>query len=315
MTLINNRDLEIIQTILKDGSFTQASGTLFMSQPALSQAVKRIEEKIGQIIFNRDESPIVLTPAGRVYYNALLDIKVIQERMAIELGQVGQGIRTEFRIGTTKSRLTYWMPLLIDEFQAIYPMVKLTLIEASALELIDQVIHSNLSFALIPELNEYATLEFTPLYEEEIILAGVDSGTYSFSSRQYIRFEELDGLPMIALPQGHHVRRVQEQIFAQHHIDLNIIRETKSDITAFRFASEGEGFVFCADIIPRYILPIYNTSLWSISENGLYRKIGVLTKKGKEFSTIERQFCSRYQALAQGQISSYGSDIALNYFD
>lgn len=147
MTLINNRDLEIIQTILKDGSFTQASGTLFMSQPALSQAVKRIEEKIGQVIFNRDESPIVLTPAGRVYYNALLDIKVIQERMAIELGQVGQGIRTEFRIGTTKSRLTYWMPLLIDEFQAIYPMVKLTLIEASALELIDQVIHSNLSFA------------------------------------------------------------------------------------------------------------------------------------------------------------------------
>lgn len=309
MSLINPKDLTIIQAVLNEGTFTKAADALFMSQPALSQAIKRMEDRVGQAIFDRDESPIVLTPTGSVCYRALLDMERIQERLEIELGQVEGGVRTELRIGATRSRLTYWMPLLVSEFQEIYPMVKLTFVEASALELIDQVRHSTLSFALIPELNDYADLDFQALYQEEIVLAGVDTGAYPFSHKSCIAYEELDELPIIALPQGHHVRRVQEQIFAKHQLHLNIVREAKSDITAFRFASAGEGFVLCSDIVPRYILPIYDTKIWSLGEQGHYRRIGVVNRKDRPLNALAKHFCERYQALARGQISSYGSNL------
>ena len=58
------KDREYVYTVYQEGSFSKAAQRLFISQPALSIAVRRVEEKVGLPLFDRQARPLRLTPAG-----------------------------------------------------------------------------------------------------------------------------------------------------------------------------------------------------------------------------------------------------------
>ena len=76
---MTQRDYEYIKAILDYGSITSASKKIYISQSALSQHIKRLEENLGVEIIKRDVSPIKLTDAGKVYFKSLEEIKAIEE--------------------------------------------------------------------------------------------------------------------------------------------------------------------------------------------------------------------------------------------
>ena len=74
---MNIRHIQYVLSILREGSITAASKKLFVSQPALSQTIKQIEQDLGAPIFDRNTDPISLTCAGQKYVEAaqrMLDI-------------------------------------------------------------------------------------------------------------------------------------------------------------------------------------------------------------------------------------------------
>ncbi|MDD4510590.1 MAG: LysR family transcriptional regulator, partial [Oscillospiraceae bacterium] len=94
------RDLEYVVAIAQTGSFSKAAAQMFVSQPALSQAVARLEEEFGLQIFHRTRGVITPTEAGRVLLEdglSVLQMSIrIQKRMSdvqnLRTGQVSIGI-------------------------------------------------------------------------------------------------------------------------------------------------------------------------------------------------------------------------------
>ena len=67
---MNEKHMQYVLTVLKEGSFTNAAKKLYVSQPSLSQIIKTAESNLGAPIFDRSTDPITLTPAGQLYVEA-----------------------------------------------------------------------------------------------------------------------------------------------------------------------------------------------------------------------------------------------------
>ena len=62
---MNTRHAQLVLAVVREGSFTAAAKSLFVTQPTLSQQIRQIEQQLGQPIFERSTTPVSLTPAGR----------------------------------------------------------------------------------------------------------------------------------------------------------------------------------------------------------------------------------------------------------
>ena len=79
---MKNRNYEYVNTVYQEGSFSKAAQKLFVSQPALSASIKKIETELyGIPLFNRGVNPITLTPAGQFYLESMRKIAAIEEEI------------------------------------------------------------------------------------------------------------------------------------------------------------------------------------------------------------------------------------------
>ena len=83
--------IECFEAVCESMSFSKAAGTLYVSQPAISKSISRLEEELGHVLFERDNNRLVLTPAGELFRDyviqARLDFQALKERLD-DLGAV-----------------------------------------------------------------------------------------------------------------------------------------------------------------------------------------------------------------------------------
>ena len=84
------RSMDYVYEVYKEKSFTVAAKNLYISQPALSAAIKKVEQKIGTELFDRNSNPIALTDAGRAYIKAVEKIYCVQKDFVYELNDLDQ---------------------------------------------------------------------------------------------------------------------------------------------------------------------------------------------------------------------------------
>ncbi|MBQ1492008.1 MAG: LysR family transcriptional regulator [Blautia sp.] len=85
---MDTRTFEYLLAVEREGSITKAAEACFVSQPALTQKVKKLEEKLDVTIFQKEEEGLVPTPMGRIILNTALRILHIEEEMEREIGEI-----------------------------------------------------------------------------------------------------------------------------------------------------------------------------------------------------------------------------------
>lgn len=85
---MNLKHAQYIMEIIKQGSITNASKTMHVSQPALSQTIKAVEKYLGAPIFLRNTNPIVLTEAGKKYIAAVKQVITISSNLLHEVADI-----------------------------------------------------------------------------------------------------------------------------------------------------------------------------------------------------------------------------------
>ena len=77
---------EYVYAVYEEKSFSKAAQKLYITQPALSTAIKKVEKKIGTPIFDRSTSPIGLTPGGEVYIDAIEKLFALEQNTLNQMG-------------------------------------------------------------------------------------------------------------------------------------------------------------------------------------------------------------------------------------
>ena len=165
------KDIEYIYAVYKERSFSKAARRLFISQPSLSAAVKRAEQKLGVALFNRSTSPISLTEAGEYYIKSAEKIMEIEREMREHFAALTGGGPARLRVGSSMFFCSYVLPDIIEAFRSEHGSVVVTLAEGSSVALSEKLKDGSLDFMLEAEPPDKNIFESAVWTTEEVILA------------------------------------------------------------------------------------------------------------------------------------------------
>ena len=124
--------MDYVYAVYVNKSFSKAAEALYISQPALSAAIKKVELEIGTPLFDRRTNPISLTEAGQYYVDSVESIMQIEEEMKLKFKTLSELNKSTINIGAASFFCTYVLPDLIQDFQDKNPQYTVNVLEANA---------------------------------------------------------------------------------------------------------------------------------------------------------------------------------------
>ena len=227
---MNMKHIQYVLTVLREGSITGASKRLYVSQPALSQTIKQIEQDLGATIFDRSTDPISLTFAGQKYVDAAQKILDIDRNLRAQIAETKDEIHGRIRVGISVQRGLQLLPLVVPEFSRLYPFIKIELVEHGSATLERMTIEGQCDIALVATNEKPNKLNYVLIENEQVVLMAARSTdlAHRFADGQPIAITEAQHERFVSMASGHSVRTVQDRLFDMHHISPSILLETKN---------------------------------------------------------------------------------------
>ena len=132
---MNTDDYKYILAIAEEGSITRAAEKLFITQPALSQRIKHVRKELGIDLFITDKAGIHLTNDGRCLARYAQKILLEEDNMRRELQEMHNMESGSLTIGVSQMSISKYFKNLIIRFHALYPNVKINIMESPSKEL------------------------------------------------------------------------------------------------------------------------------------------------------------------------------------
>ncbi|MET1414544.1 LysR family transcriptional regulator [Roseibium sp. HPY-6] len=175
---MNLRDLQYVAAVAHHKNFTRASRAVHVSQPALSNQIKKLEAELGVQIFERTRNEVLLTKFGEQIVDMALEINGLVDRISETAQEHRKLEATPFRLGMTPTLAAYLSGYFLDMTAELFPDLKLVIVEEKPLELSRMVEQMQLDAALISR-NSHTMIygdageeapQFTALWQEPLYL-------------------------------------------------------------------------------------------------------------------------------------------------
>ncbi len=180
--------------VLEEGSISKAASRLMLSQPYLSQYIKRLEKRVGAQLFDRSKSPIMLTPAGQRFYEYTISLSNLSTQLHNDIYALNNIKDTRLAIGLTNYRAFYLLPYFLPSYHECHPEIMIDLIEELHANLFHLIRDETLDFCLMNSNYVAPDITCRPVCSERILLVTLKS---------HIAYKELygdgDAIPMIDL--------------------------------------------------------------------------------------------------------------------
>lgn len=298
-----------VYEVYKERSFTKAAQNLYISQPSLSARIKKIEEIIGEPLFDRSTTPLQLTEVGKVYIEAAEEITQIEQRVENYINDLA-GLKTgNLAVGASTLFAAYVVPSLITQFNQKFPDVHIQLIEGNTAEL-EEMLGSNALDFVIDNYHYDSILYNKELYCEENILLAVpkhfavneELGMYQLSyknikNKNYLnqkypavplgRFADL---PFIMLTQGNDTRTRGDRLCRNVGFKPNIVLEFNQQSTAYMASSTQLGATFISDILVSQLPAFENLVYYKLDGEEAKRKVFFYYKTHKHKTRVMEEF-------------------------
>ncbi len=194
-------ELKFIIAVSQERNFRRAAEKCFVTQPALSLAIKKLEQELNVIIFERSRSDVNLTEVGEKIVEQAE--RVIEETARIkQLAELGKNqLKGTFKLGLIHSIGPYLLPEIIPILRKSAPDMPLELEENLTANLEIQLKNGVIDAAIVALPFSVAGLQYKALYDEEFDV--VVPTTHHWAARKHIKPEELSDEKVLLLNSGH----------------------------------------------------------------------------------------------------------------
>ena len=212
---MNEKHMQYVLTVLKEGSFTNAAKKLYVSQPSLSQIIKTAESNLGAPIFDRSTDPITLTPAGQLYVEAARQVTTISTNLRKQVEELSKEEFGTIRLGISVQRGMELLPELYPRFKKRFPHVGLELHEQGSATMEKSVLEGEVGIALLTTFPRHEELVYDLIQEEKLVL--IVNRECELAKRiapgTPIDILEARDETFVSSQSGHSVRTIQDSLF------------------------------------------------------------------------------------------------------
>ena len=301
--------MHYVYEVYKERSFSKAAANLYISQPSLSAAVKKVEEKIGAPLFDRSVSPIQLTECGEHYIRSVEEIMDIQNRFENYLNDLNELKTGQLSIGGSNLFASYILPPMIARFTRKYPLVRIHLTEADTPQLMELL--SRWALDLVIDNCQFPESVYHPhfLADETLLLSvpiafpsnqrlsrflltqkDILEGRHLDPSFPCVSLREFRLEPFIFLRSGNDTRSRAEKICQMEGFSPNVILKLDQQVTAFNICRYGMGITFVGDTLIRHIANVDECCFYKLDNPQTKRSIVFYHKQAKYMTRAMEEF-------------------------
>lgn len=258
---MDNREFEYILAIAEEKNLSKAAERLFITQPALSLFLTRLEERMQVRLFDRTRKGLVPTYAGEKYLEHIQRVIALEHSFDQELCEICMERKGVLRVGTSPHIGSVILPDVLTAFQKEYPNIEVRITEGTShdLERLVDGLKVDLALMHLPHHCEHAEYERISDDRYVMVLAGdhpLATKAYRKDgfSRLFIDPKNAEKAQFILARPEQRVRQISDRILAKAGIEPNIRLVTSSVQTALCLSECGLGITF----MPESYIPLFN---------------------------------------------------------
>jgi len=293
-TALDLSQLEIFLSIAEEKSFSRAAEKMLRTQPAISIAIKRLEEELGESLFDRSSKNGALTEAGKILLSYAQRMLNLRDEAKEAVGELRGMFRGRLTIGANESTSLYLLPPLLMEYRKRHPKIKIEVFRNVSEKIPLEVMERNLDFGFLSYDPMHPGLQSIEVHRDELAL--VVPPKHPLAKRKQVTVKDLGEEQFVAHNVKTPARTKIFELFAQNRTPLNICLELATLETIKEFVLLNVGIA----ILPRLAVEaeISSGKLVEVQVKGMkiektlrlvYRRESSLSHAAKSFLDIVRE--------------------------
>ena len=219
---LENFRLVVFRRVAEELSFRKAAEELYLTQPAVSQQIRALEEDLGVQLFDRGGKQITLTAAGSILLNCAErsgELLVQAEREIASLNGLHAG---NLALGASTTIAQYVLPRLLSEFCRRHPRIHPTVISGNTERIVDALEQHKIGLGLIEGPAQNRLIKTEPFLRDELV--PIVPIAHSWATRAPVPLQELYNAPLLMRERGSGSRRVIEMELERHGVRLGSLK-------------------------------------------------------------------------------------------
>lgn len=262
------QELKYIYTIHKYKSFSKAADALFMTQPALSIAIQKVEKRLGMPLFDRTCKPLKLTAVGALYIKKIQQIQHLEDELEQQINDLSNLHTGNLRIGGSHYFNSYVLPPVLTEFVKKYPGINLKLIEAGSDDLLHMLYEHDIDLTFNCMIKPEDSFLRIPCFVDMILLSVPVHFSVNKKLRKYaltaediiekkheqfelpaVSLTEFSDTPFILLTSGNNLYTRSRTLFEECGITPKVCLSVPQLVTAWHLSCAGMGASLISDFL------------------------------------------------------------------
>lgn len=279
--------LEVLVAVAQEKSFSRAAERLHRTQPAISQAIRRLETEIGEPLFDRSSKDGTMTAAGRVLFGLAQQMINLRHGAHAAIKELKGLHRGKLSLSANEYTVLYLLPLL-PVFRARHPHIKIEVKRSLASRISSEILARETEIGIVSFKPNDAAVTSVPVLTDELAL--IVTPTHPLAQKKVVSVRELGAESFVAhnVPSPYRERVVRT--FEKYRTPLNISLEMPTLEAIKRFVEAGMGVALVPRLAAQAEIARGQVAALTVREMKLERKLFLVYRKGATLSHAARAF-------------------------
>lgn len=288
--------LEVLVAVANEKSFSRAANSLHRTQPAVSQAIFRLEQELGEKVFDRSSKDGTLTPAGEIlldYARQILNLRRSALAAVKEMRDLHHGKVT---ISANEYTVFSLLPV-IEKFRRLYPLIKIEVRRGYASRIPKEIVAREAELGVISFKPKDNSVVVTTVLSDELVL--IVSPDHLLAGRSSVSIKELGIETFIAHNAPSPYRQKVIESFEKHQTKLNISVELPSLEAIKKLVKTGVGVALVPRLSALEEISTGELKAVSVKEVKLERKLNIIHRRNSVLSHAAKSFMQLAKEMSE----------------
>jgi DNA-binding transcriptional LysR family regulator len=280
--------LKVFCDVVETRSFSTAASQNFVTQSAVSQQIRMLEEKYGRRLLERLRGNVQVTPAGEIFYQVSKEIVQRYQEMEGRIQALTSVVAGTVRVATVHSIGLYELSAPIKRYLKAYPQVNLHLEYSRSNRIYDDALRGSIDLGVVAYPSRRPQIAVVPLREDRLVL--VTPPGHPIARQRRVSIHKLSGEPLIGFERDIPTRKETERVLRRNAIEVRYVMELDNVETIKRVVEIGRGLAILPEPAVRPEVKARALAAIPFSDEVFLRPLGIIHRQGKHFSPATERF-------------------------
>ena len=280
--------LKVFCDVVETRSFSIAASQNYVTQSAVSQQIRMLEEKYGRQLLERTRGNVQLTPAGEILYQTSKEIVQRYQDVEAQLQAVANVVAGTVRVATVHTIGLYELSVQLKGFLKAYPQVQLMLGYARSATIYEDALKGNVDLGVVAYPSRRPGITVLPFREDRLVV--VCPPHHPLAKHKQVSIKKLAGEPLVGFERDIPTRKETDRVLRRHGLEARYVMELDNAEIMKRVVEIGLGVAILPEAAVRPEVRGGTLVALQVSDEVFLRPLGIIHRTGKHFSPAAEKF-------------------------